>query len=112
MRRASRGHLVLGLAEALLEGGPALLEIELQGARQVRAAMPGAYLVFLAPPSWEELERRLIGRGTESAEVIALRLGRARTELAAVEDFDAVVVNADVGQAAAQLVGLLEQVAP
>jgi len=98
--------------ERLHDGGPALLEIELQGARQVRAAMPAAYLVFLAPPSWEELERRLIGRGTESEEVIALRLARARVEMEAVADFDAVVVNADVGQAAAQLVGLLEQVAP
>jgi guanylate kinase len=98
--------------ERLAAGGPVLLEIELQGARQIRATMPEAYLVFLAPPSWEELERRLIGRGTESAEVIAIRLARARLELEAVADFDAVLVNADVTQAAAQLVGLLEQVAP
>ncbi|MCU1656312.1 MAG: Guanylate kinase [Pseudonocardiales bacterium] len=94
----------------LAAGTPALLEIELQGARQVRAALPDAYLVFLAPPSWAELERRLIGRGTESAEVIEQRLARARVEMAAEPEFDAVVVNDDVGHAAAQLVGLIEAV--
>jgi guanylate kinase len=100
------------VAERLAVGGPALLEIELQGARQIRAAMQSAYLVFLAPPSWQELERRLVGRATESAEVIAIRLARARVEMDAVADFDAVVVNADVSQAAAQLVALIEHVAP
>ena len=93
-------------------GTPALLEIELQGARQVRAAMPGAYLVFLAPPSWDELERRLSGRGTESADVIRERLDRAKVEMAAEGEFDVVVVNDDVGRAAAELVGLIEAVCP
>ena len=92
----------------LAAGTPALLEIELQGARQVRAAMPDANLVFLTPPSWAELERRLTGRGTESAEVIAARLQRARVELAAEGEFDAVVVNDDVERAAAELVRLIE----
>jgi guanylate kinase len=100
---------VLGHLEA---GTPALLEIELQGARQVRAAMPDAYLVFLAPPSWGELERRLSGRGTESTAVIHERLDRARVEMAADSEFDAVVVNDDVGRAAAELVGLIEAVCP
>jgi guanylate kinase len=92
----------------LAAGTPALLEIELQGARQVRAAMPEAHLVFLTPPTWQELERRLAGRGTEAPDVIAARLERARVELAAEGEFDAVVVNDDVERAAAQLVGLIE----
>jgi guanylate kinase len=98
--------------QRLATGEPTLLEIELQGARQIRAAMPDAYLVFLAPPSWTELERRLIGRGTEPADVIARRLERAKVELDAVDDFDAIVVNGDVSQAAAQLVELIERVCP
>ena len=100
------------LLQHLADGVPALLEIDLQGARQVRAAMPEAYLVFLAPPSWSELQRRLVGRGTESAEVLQARLRRAEVELAAVEDFDAVVVNEDVGRAAAELVALIGRVCP
>lgn len=97
--------------ERLAAGVPTLLEIDLQGARQVRAAMPDAQLVFLAPPSWAELERRLIGRGTEPEAVIAARLEQARIELAAAEEFDAVVVNDDVTRAAAELVGLIESAA-
>jgi guanylate kinase len=92
----------------LADGVPALLEIELQGARQVRAALPQAFLVFLAPPSWPELERRLSRRGTEAAEVISARLERARVEMAAESEFDAVVVNDDVGRAADELVRLIE----
>jgi guanylate kinase len=89
-------------------GDPALLEIELQGARQVRAALPDALLVFLAPPSWEELERRLRGRGTEDPERVAARLERARVEMAAETEFDRVIVNDDVEHAAAELVELME----
>ena len=96
--------------EHLAAGIPSLLEIELHGARQVRAALPNAHLVFLAPPSWDELERRLLGRGTESAEVIEARLERARVEMAAEGEFDAVVVNDDVERAAAELVALIEAV--
>jgi guanylate kinase len=96
--------------EHLAAGTPALLEIELQGARQVRDSMADAQLVFLAPPSWDELERRLSRRGTEPPEVIAERLERARVEMAADDEFDAVVVNDDVGRAAAELVGLIEAV--
>ena len=88
-------------------GTPVLLEIELQGARQVRASMPEALLVFLAPPSWDELVRRLVGRGTEAADVIARRLETARVELAAESEFDATVVNASVEQATASLVELM-----
>jgi guanylate kinase len=93
--------------ERLEAGVPVLLEIELQGARQVRASMPEALLVFLAPPSWDELVRRLVGRGTEPAEVIARRLETARVELAAESEFDATVVNASVEGAAAALLDLM-----
>jgi guanylate kinase len=95
--------------ERLAAGTPALLEIELQGARQVRSALPQAHLIFLAPPSWSELERRLTRRGTESAAVIEQRLARARVEMAAEPEFDCVVINDDVNRAAAELVGLVEQ---
>ncbi|HEY8728550.1 MAG TPA: guanylate kinase [Acidothermaceae bacterium] len=88
-------------------GIPALLEIDLQGARQVRAAMPDSFCVFLKPPSWDELVRRLTGRGTEPPDVTAARLERARLELAAESEFDAVVVNESVEQACAELVTLL-----
>ena len=96
------------VAERLAAGEPTLLEIDLQGARQVREALPDALLVFLAPPSWDELKRRLCGRGTESDEVIAARLEQARIELAAAEEFDRTVVNDDVTRAAGELVGLIE----
>jgi guanylate kinase len=93
--------------EALAEGRRALLEIDLQGARQVRQRMPDALLVFLAPPSWEELVRRLVGRGTEPDEERRRRLDTARLELGAEREFDATIVNADVHQAAQDLVNLM-----
>ena len=86
---------------------PVLLEIELAGARSVRAALPDALLVFLEPPSWEELERRLGGRGTEPAEVVERRLAIARRELAAASEFDVVLVNSDVDEVCDRLVGLM-----
>jgi guanylate kinase len=88
-------------------GIPVILEIELQGARQVRVSDPTARLVFLAPPSWEVLETRLTGRGTESAEAVAVRLAAAREELAAQGEFDDVVVNADVQESAQALLDFL-----
>ncbi|MGF1425560.1 guanylate kinase [Kitasatospora sp. LaBMicrA B282] len=93
--------------ERLERGEPVLLEIDLQGARQVRESMPEAQLVFLAPPSWEELVRRLTGRGTEPQEVIDQRLEAARTELAAEPEFDTTLVNTSVEQVAAELLALL-----
>lgn len=98
--------------ERLAAGVPTLLEIELQGARQVRDRMPEAQFVFLAPPSWPELERRLTRRGTETPAAISSRLSQAAVEMAAEAEFDAVVVNDDVRRAAAELVGLIEQVRP
>ena len=89
-------------------GDTMLLEIDLQGARQVRASMPSARLVFLAPPSWDELVHRLVGRGTEDEEERERRLSTAKIELAAAEEFDAIIVNDEVPQAAARLVALIE----
>jgi guanylate kinase len=94
--------------DRLAAGLPALLEIDLQGARQVRAAMNDAQLVFLKPPSWDELVRRLTGRGTEAPDVIERRLAEARRELAAEGEFDSVLVNTSVPEAAGALVALLD----
>jgi len=91
---------------ALDAGEKVMLEIDLQGARQVRDAMPEAVLVFLLPPTWEELVRRLIGRGTESADEQARRLETAKVELAAQDEFDVRIVNSDVGTAAREVVDL------
>lgn len=93
--------------EALATGRPALLEIDLQGARQVRASRPDALFVFLAPPSWEELVRRLVGRGTESEGERERRLATAREELAAEKEFDVTVVNTEIHAASEELVGLM-----
>jgi guanylate kinase len=93
--------------ERLARGDLVLLEIEVQGARQVRALMPDAMLVFLAPPSWEELERRLRGRDTEPAEVIERRLDTARIELAAEDEFDETIVNTSVSETAEALVAIM-----
>jgi guanylate kinase len=92
---------------ALNAGRSVLLEIDLQGARQVRAAFPEARLVFLAPPSWDELVRRLVGRGTEDEAERERRLATAKVELAAVDEFDFTVVNTDVETAAAEVVQLM-----
>jgi len=93
--------------EALAAGRPAMLEIDLQGARQVRERMPGALFVFLKPPSWEELVRRLVGRGTETEEERTRRLETARAELAAEAEFDVTIVNREVHAAAEELVALM-----
>jgi guanylate kinase len=91
----------------LASGAPALLEIELQGARQVRARDPEAQLVFLAPPSWAALVSRLAGRGSEAPAVQERRLALAQAELDASGEFDVVVVNDDISRAADELVSLL-----
>lgn len=96
--------------EHLEAGVPVLLEIDLQGARQVRESMAEAQLVFLAPPSWEELVRRLTGRGTESPEVIERRLQAAKTELAAEAEFDSTLVNTSVEDVARELLALMNVV--
>ena len=99
----------LPVQRRLANGEHTMLEIDLQGARQVRAAMRDARLVFLAPPSWDELERRLTRRGTETGAAVAARLEQARIEMAAENEFDTVVVNDDVDRAAAELADLVRR---
>jgi guanylate kinase len=97
----------LPVEERLAAGVPPLLEIDVQGARQVRGRMPGALLVFLAPPSWQELERRLNERGTEPPDAVMRRLATARAELGAEEEFDVTLVNTSVDEVCEQLVMLM-----
>jgi guanylate kinase len=92
---------------AIAEGRAVLLEIDLQGARQVKEVVPDAQFVFLKPPSWDEMVRRLVGRGTESAEEQQRRLETAKLELAAEPEFDHSVINDDVRRAADELVSLM-----
>jgi guanylate kinase len=106
-RRARYGTPRGPVVEALAAGRPALLEIDLQGARQVRRTMPEALFVFLKPPSWDELVSRLVGRGTESEEERARRLETAVEELAAETEFDVTVVNSEVHAAGEELVALM-----
>jgi guanylate kinase len=106
------GTLAEPVRDATAAGYPVLIEVDLAGARAVKQAMPEAVTVFLAPPSWAALEARLIGRGTETPEVIERRLTTARTELAAQGDFDEVVVNSELETACAELVSLLVGNAP
>ena len=105
--RAKYGTPRRPVDEALAAGRLALLEIDLQGARQVREQLPESLFVFLAPPSWDELVRRLIGRGTESEEERQARLATAKQELAAQSEFDVTIVNDNVQRASEELVSLI-----
>ncbi|WCC80878.1 guanylate kinase [Cutibacterium equinum] len=93
--------------QAVADDRTVILEIDLQGARQVRETYPQATQIFLAPPSWSELVHRLVGRGTETPQQQERRLQTARVELANAHEFDAVVVNDTVDHAVASLVELL-----
>jgi guanylate kinase len=93
--------------EAMDQGRPTLVEVDLAGARNIRAAVPEAVTVFLTPPSWDELVARLRGRGTETDEAIERRLLTAKAELDSAGEFDHVVVNDEVDSVAQQLVSLL-----
>ena len=92
---------------AVAAGRRVILEIEVQGARQVKQRMPAIRTVFIAPPSWDTLKDRLVGRGTETPEQMARRLRTAEGEIALAAEFDHVVVNDDLGRAVAELVELL-----
>jgi guanylate kinase len=94
--------------DQLAAGRPVLLEIELEGARQVRRSFPSGFQLFLKPPSFAELERRIRGRGSDSEVAIQRRLERARIELAAESEFDAVLVNGDLEEALLQLERLMD----
>ena len=106
------GTLAEPVRAATAAGFPVLIEVDLAGARAIKKAMPEAIAVFLAPPSWEDLEARLVGRGTETPEAMQRRLDTARIELAAQDDFDEVVVNSRLESACAELVSLLVEIAP
>lgn len=95
------------VCDALAAGDEVLLEIELQGARQIRRTLPGARFVFVAPPSWDELVNRLVGRGTETEEDRRRRLATAEVEMATAEEFDHVIVNDEVRRAVDELVHLM-----
>ena len=92
---------------ALEAGRPVLIEVALEGVRQIRGSIPEGRTVFLSPPSWEELEKRLRGRGTEPNEVVARRLATAKVEMDARHEFDEIVVNDELEAAVDQLVSLL-----
>ncbi|MCV7440405.1 guanylate kinase [Mycobacterium seoulense] len=106
------GTLAEPVRTAAAAGIPVLIEVDLAGARAVKKAMPEAVTVFLAPPSWQDLEARLVGRGTETPEAMRRRLETARVEMAAQDDFDEVVVNSQLESACAELVSLLVNSAP
>ena len=93
---------------ALAAGRQVILEIDIQGARQVKKAWPDAKLVFIAPPNWDELVSRLKGRGTETAEEQARRLETAKLELSAQDEFDYVVINDEVARCASEVVDLMQ----
>jgi guanylate kinase len=97
------------VARALAEGRDVLVEIDVQGARQVKAAEPQAYMVFVTPPTLEELERRLRTRGTETDQQVRRRLAKASDELAAEPEFDVTVVNDDLERAAREVVQLVDR---
>ena len=98
----------LPVEKALNEGKQVILEIDIQGARQVKASMPEALLVFIAPPSWDELVRRLSSRATESPQEQAQRLKTAKVELEAASEFDAVIVNEDIAKCAHEVLDLMQ----
>lgn len=105
-RRARYGTPRRPVEEAVARGQVVVLEIDLQGARQVRESYPEAVHIFLSPPSWDELVRRLVGRGTETEEQQRNRLRTAEQELAAVSEFDEVVTNVEIEQTVDRLVEL------
>ena len=94
--------------KALSEGKQIILEIDIQGAEQVKASMPDANLIFIAPPSLEELKKRLAGRGTETTEEIEIRLKTAEVELGSQDSFDHVVINTDVAECAQEVLDLMQ----
>ena len=101
------GTLRADVEDKLAQGYDVILEIELQGARAIRRSMPAATLIFVAPPSVDELARRLHGRATDTPKAIARRLEIAKAELAAEHEFDEVVVNDEPERAAAEVVAIM-----
>lgn len=102
------GTPYFGLKQGIGEGKWVILEIELEGARQIRNNFPDALRIFILPPSWDELERRLRSRGQDSESAIARRLLRAKAEIAAAGEFDFQVVNDDLELALKGLESILD----
>lgn len=94
--------------ERIAQGDQVILEIDVQGAMQVRESYPSAHLVFIAPPSMDELRRRLVNRGTETAAEVEVRLSNAELEMARRDEYDYVIVNDDIETATAELVDFIE----
>lgn len=105
--QARYGTPAAPVAAAVAAGQTVILELDLQGARQVRGKLPGARFVFIAPPHWNALKERLLARGTESEAEMERRLVTAKAELAAADEFDDIIVNDDLGTAVEELVDLL-----
>jgi guanylate kinase len=103
---AKYGTPALPVTKALERGLNVVLEIELNGARQIRKKVKEAVLIFIEPPSWIELESRLVNRGTESSHSLEMRLNKAKEELKAASEFDFVLVNTKVEQVVQELVSL------
>ena len=93
--------------QAMEQGRDVLLDIEIQGAAQVREKRPGVVRIYVAPPNWEELERRLVGRGTEDMEKVRSRLARGKEEFSAAKDFDYLVINDTVDHAVEELQAIM-----
>lgn len=102
------GTLLSEVEDTLARGDDVILEIELEGTRAVRAALPEAIALFIAPPSMAELSERLRGRGTEDDAAIARRLHIAETEVAAAHEFDHIIVNDDAERAADEVAAIIE----
>lgn len=107
----SYGTMRASVEDAIAQGKQVILEIDVQGALQVRQAMPDAHLIFIEPPSMEELERRLRGRGTETDEVVRQRMNTAKVELAKKMEYDVRVVNDDLARATDELVSIIDSFA-
>lgn len=103
------GTLKSEVERNLASGASLILEIDVQGALQVKEHFPDAVLVFIKPPSMDELETRLVGRGTETAETVATRLANASRELELAEQYDEIVVNDDLDRATSELVACIEK---
>lgn len=109
MHTARYGTLRTSVEDHIAQGKQVILEIDVQGAFQVKKKMPGCHLVFIEPPSMEELRERLEGRGTESEDVIAARMKVAEVELSQKMKYDITLVNDNLDEATDQLVAYVEK---
>lgn len=104
-----KGVLKQPVRDILEEGRDVILRTDIQGARYIKSVVPAAVTIFIAPPSFAEMERRMLGRGGDSREQVALRLKTAREELAAAPEFDHTVVNDDIGRCTSEIEAIIER---